>query len=441
MLLIFNSQPSNRADYIFHLIMGELLGIEHKVVSDPDQFGSFSGPKFSYGSEPLADEVFLQSAGLLSENGFSRGEPEMAGKEGSMVLFPVRHLASALPFDLFSASFYLVTRYEEYGSVTRDEHDRFLPENSIAYQMGCHGTPVVNRWALSWAEVLRERFPDLPGAGTKFTFLPTVDVDQAYAYRYKGGLRNMGGLVRDLLHGNIPDTVQRYRVLTGLERDPFDTYDYISAIHEKYRLRPVFFILLGDHGPNDKNISHTHPRLRELIQNLAKDHEVGIHPSYASFTSPERLKTEIERLAAIIGREVTCSRQHFLRFRLPQTFRDLMNLGIRNEFSMGYAQEPGFRAGICTPYFFFDLAVNKTTPLRIHPFTVMDGTLADYKKYTQWQAENAVLELLNEVKTVGGTFISIWHNESLSDQKRWHGWRGVYEKMAQMAMDEGSAMF
>lgn len=436
MLLIYIGRPSNRAKYIFHLIFHDLLGLDYDLVSNTDQFLAFQGPKLSYGSRPLADELFQQSSGLLFETGTDIGEPEVLEKDGSRLIFPVSHPASAFPFDLFSASFYFVTRYEEYTTGYRDQHGRFIPGQSIASRLGFLDNPVVNRWALELAEILRKRFPELTIPGDKFTFLPTIDIDSAYAYRYKGALRNLGGVARDISHGKLRDVRKRCMVLNGRERDPFDTYDYISTLHGKYQLQPVFFILLGNYGPNDKNLAFTNPRFRELIKRLAKDHEVGIHPSYASHALPVRLKTEIARLSEIIDREVTCSRQHFLRFTLPQTFRDLASLGIRHEFSMGYAQEPGFRAGICTPHLFFDLHENKTTHMMIHPFAVMDGTLTDYKNYTPLQATSMINDLLRKVKEVNGTFISIWHNESLSDQNRWRGWRTVYEYLVQEAVNK-----
>jgi hypothetical protein len=41
--------------------------------------------------------------------------------------------------------------------------------------------------------------------------------------------------------------------------------------------------------------------------------------------------------------------------------------------------------------------------------------------------------LIDQVKRVDGTFISLWHNDSLNDQKLWKGWRRIYEEMIQYA--------
>jgi len=96
------------------------------------------------------------------------------------------------------------------------------------------------------------------------------------------------------------------------------------------------------------------------------------------------------------------------------------------DYTMGYAAEPGFRAGICTPFYFYDLDYETETKLLVYPFTVMDGTLRDYKDVGIEEAKAIIQSLIYEVKAVNGTFISLWHNESLSDQGRWKGWREVY---------------
>ena len=100
---------------------------------------------------------------------------------------------------------------------------------------------------------------------------------------------------------------------------------------------------------------------------------------------------------------------------------------------MGFASQPGFRASICSTYKFYDLELDTETNLNIHPFTYMEGTLKDYMNISPEEAINVIKPLIEEVKAVNGTFIPIWHNESLSDLKRWAGWQKVYEEMIKLA--------
>jgi hypothetical protein len=140
-------------------------------------------------------------------------------------------------------------------------------------------------------------------------------------------------------------------------------------------------------------------------------------------------------LRSVLNKDISSSRQHFLRIVLPSTYRNLIEQDITDDYSMGYAALPGFRAGICTPFNFYDLDLEIETKLRIHPFAVMDGTLNDYLGLTPADAIDHIKALIKEVKKVDGTFISLWHNESLSDQKRWKGWKRVYEQLIKEAVE------
>ena len=158
----------------------------------------------------------------------------------------------------------------------------------------------------------------------------------------------------------------------GLQKDPFDTYDLQFELQKKYKLKPIYFILFAEYGFNDKNIPVENRVFQTLIKSLADYAEVGIHPSFNSNFSAKKLKDEIARLSKVLNREVTKSRQHFLKLQLPYTYRNLINLDITDDYTMGFAAQPGFRAGICSSFYFYDLDMDSETKLRVHPFT-LDG--------------------------------------------------------------------
>ena len=120
-------------------------------------------------------------------------------------------------------------------------------------------------------------------------------------------------------------------------------------------------------------------------------------------------------------------------FRVPDTFRGLIGAGITHDYSMGYANEPGFRAGTSVPFPYFDLLTNEPTNLIIHPITLMDVTLRDHLRLKPDQALQLIQNYIKVVRSAGGSFVSIWHNESLGDTGKWKGWRQVYEKMVESA--------
>jgi hypothetical protein len=283
-------------------------------------------------------------------------------------------------------------------------------------------------------DLLRARYPELVFPERKYRFISTIDIDNAWAYLQKGFMRTMGAFARSIVNFDIEEFMQRARVLAHMEKDPYDTYDFQFDLQKKYKFRSIYFFLLGEYGLNDKNVPPESRKFRSLIKSIADYAEAGIHPSYGSNKKPERLKKEVAELSRILKREVTRSRQHFLVLRLPETYRRLIELDITDDYTMGYALQVGFRASICTPFYFYDLDNEQATNLKIHPFAVMDATLKYYMKVPPQEAMNHILPLIKEVKAVHGDFVSLWHNESMSENKIWAGWRKVYEDMVDAAM-------
>jgi hypothetical protein len=100
---------------------------------------------------------------------------------------------------------------------------------------------------------------------------------------------------------------------------------------------------------------------------------------------------------------------------LPDTCRDLQKAGIQHDYSMQYPEMPGFRAGLCVPFPFFDLLENRETALILHPGCIMETTFRDDLHLNADQSIDWYLQLWQQVQQVGGQFIAIWHNDTLRD--------------------------
>ncbi|MCX6271971.1 MAG: polysaccharide deacetylase family protein [Bacteroidetes bacterium] len=408
MILILTSFPSRRLSYTLDIVLKDLLGFDYAVTNNETEFRT--------------DKIL-------------EIDPAVASYEGITTLFHSGEPEQLLPFDIFASVFYMLSRYEEYLPFEPDTFGRFPATASLAYKHQFLQKPVVNHWARMLGKALNKLYADLNPFTGRYRFQPTLDIDVAYAYQWKGILRNMGGFARSLSMGRLSDVRERARVLMGSQQDPYDTYSFQAALHGRHSLKPVFFVLFAQYSTYDKNLPVHHPQFKSLIQSLARQGKVGIHPSFASFTRPEHLKIETGRLSQVLGHPVRCSRQHFLLLSMPETYRRLISLGIEEDYTMGFASFPGFRAGICDPFPFYDLATEETTSLTLFPFTVMDGTLKDYMLLDPAQASAVIHTLIEEVKAVNGMFISLWHNESLSDSFRWAHWRQVYEKLVEEASE------
>lgn len=433
MLLILVPKITRRLRYIFRLMFGNLCGAETILTTNSQEFEAFQGAKFVYGSTPFDGSLWFESSKLLFETGVKSGEVHCIDYNGIKCLFSVYNPASALPYDPFAAAFFMVTRYEEYLPHTADQHGRFKATESLAFRYGFLMQPVVNIWMLHIKQLLSARYTDIGFRNHQYRFIPTYDIDQAWAYRHKGMIRNTAAIIRLACEGKYNLIDDRVKVLTGRRADPFDTYDIQFALQREFALKPVYFILFSGYSKYDRNITVSNQAFTRLIQLISDYAEVGIHPSYASNHEPELLQREIKALSAVLKKEITSGRQHYLKLHLPETYRNLDFAGIRNDFTMGFADQPGFRAGICTPYRFYDLDLEDETRLVVYPFSVMDGTLKDYMGLHPEVADEIVASLIDQVKKVNGTFISLWHNASLSNRDEWQGWKAVYYRLVAAA--------
>jgi len=433
LLLIYTHKITHRNKYVFNLVFKDILGIDFVLTEVEEELKHHQGAKLSYSNNPVGDELHFTARHLLFETGITEQNISTFDHRGSKVFFATGK-SSALPFDAFAAAFYLVSRYEEYLPHIRDEHDRFDAKDSLAFNNDFLQKPVVNIWAQWIKELISASYPQLFFPEKKFEYISTIDIDNAYAYREKGFTRSLGGYLKSLSQLNFKEIKERSRVLLRLQKDPYDTYDFQLEILKKYKFKSIYFFLLGDYGVNDKNLPVESKEFQSLMKMLADYAQVGIHPSYGSNKSKEQLKKEVVRLSKILHRDVTQSRQHFLKLTLPETYRNLIDLDIRDDYTMGYASQVGFRASICTPFNFYDLDMELETKLKVHSFAVMEGTLKYYMKVPPHDAMSKIKPLIDEVKAVNGVFISLWHNDSLNDRKLWAGWRKIYVEMIEYVM-------
>lgn len=436
MLLIHVPKLTNRLGYTLNVVFHHLLHADFSITTDEDTFLNHPDAKLCYGSKRLGDSLFIKSQGLLFETSIEEQEEHAECRDGQWILFPVYGRDLDMDFDPLAATFYMVTRYEEYLPHREDEHGRFCAEESVAYREGFLQEPVVDQWARMIKRLITDRYPGFSIPDATYRFVQTVDIDAAWSYLHKGVFRTVMGLGRDLLKRRDWEEVKRrIRVLRGKEADPFDTFDYI--IDTQPQKAPgshlLFFVLLADYDDYDKPASYLNPHMRELVQHLDDYAKMGIHPGYHSLEHPMGADAEIKRMEAIIHRTIVRARFHFLRLRLPRSYRILGHAGIKHDYTMGYADTAGFRAGISVQYPFYDLERDHETELLIHPFCVMDTTLKKYMALTPEEGLAKYKELIDSVRAVGGTYCCIIHNQNLTDLYGWKGWREVYEQMLEYA--------
>ena len=424
MLLIYTHKKTNRVKYIFKLIIGQILGLEYSITDNEEEYEAYEGPRFTYAHQKLKSGLFFSCLDLLFERGIEGQEITTLEFEGNPAFFQVYNIDSILPFDIFAASFYLVTRYEEYLPYVKDEHGRFQAKDSLAFQQGFLEKPLVNIWAQHIGEILTRHFPGLKVKERSFKFVPTIDINAAFAIRSKGLIRSVGGYIKDVGDLSFKNLIKRTRVIMGLLGDPIDTYAQQLELQKKYELQTIYFILFAEYGHNDKNISINNRKFQVLIKSLADYCRVGLHSSFSSIKDPDLLRIELERLSRVLNREITKIRQHFLVLNMPVTYRTMVNLDMHEDYSMGYVNQPGFRAGITDAFNFYDLDLDVETNLRIHPFSILN-----LDPLSEPSPMDKILQVVDEVKRVKGTLISMWSNEVLNQDIHAPYGLGFYERM------------
>ncbi|NOR86263.1 MAG: hypothetical protein GQ527_01500 [Bacteroidales bacterium] len=433
MINIYSHKNSKRLQYILKLIFNELMGVDFELTTSKDEYESFEGIKLHYTTRLIDDGLFIGSKNILFETDIRHQDIQFVDFMGVSCPYAVYLDEGVFPFDIFAASFYLISRYEEYLPHKKDIHKRFIAKESLAYQKKFLNLPIINIWVKEFTKRIEEKYPEFQAHPKKYSFTPTYDIDIAWSYKNKGLTRNIGGGLRDLFQLNFNGIKERINVLYGQKQDPYDTYEQQKLWQKQYQLKPIYFFLFGELGPFDKSISNLNSNLQNLVKDLRDIAQIGIHPSYESNDDNKRLKKEIDTLSETVHIDITRSRQHFLKLNLPTTYRNLINLDIKHDYTMGYASAVGFRASIASSFFFYDLDLDTETKLRIHPFAIMDGTLKDYLKVDAESAKEIISNIIETVKASDGHMISLWHNESLSNVGRWKGWLDVYEHLLKEA--------
>ena len=426
MLFVYSENITPRLSYIIDFFRKELFDVPIILSANVDEYQNAAGPKLNYsGREIIKDEFFIQSTPLLFETGVIPKQVDCFELNYHKAFFQT---GGDMPFDIFASTFYLLSRYEEYLPHEKDEYGRYSHKNSLAFREGFLHLPLVNIWIQEFKSALSSKFPLLLFRRKAFKCLLSYDIDMAYSFLHKGWLRTLNGFGRSIVRGKWNEVQNRISVLRGKDKDPFDCYEWLDALHLYCRLKPYYFFLVASsRGEFDKNTSIGERRFAKLIEYYANTSKVGIHPSWKSGDDLKLLKEELEWLEVITERKIEHSRQHYIRLSFPQTYRELIKVGISKEFSMGYGSINGFRASVCSSFNWYDLEREVKTDLVVYPFCFMDANSYFEEKLNPKEAYDELIRYYEIVKKMNGLFISVWHNYILGTDEQFRGWREMFE--------------
>ena len=418
---------TNRMRYTFDWLFLDQLGIEYQVFTEVPVRKDFllviGYGIIGTGFDLPAEKIFFEHDIVAQKIAFGAWE-ELP------VLFYNNEEHYTVPFDIFAAIFYLLSRYEEYLPHQTDKHNRYPAKESVLYKQQLLGRPIIDEWVKKFAEKLEEK-----GIVTKkksFQFLPTYDIDIAWKFKHKSLKQSIGSMFKDLVNFRFTAISERMQVLFFQKNDPYDTFDWISNLENRKIEKPIIFILAASENTAfDKNILPVKMPMKNLIKRLGKENFIGIHPSFYSDVQADKLIDEKILLEKTIQKPIQISRQHYIKNKIPTCYRQLIAADIKEDYSMGYGTDLGFRAGTSHSFYWFDLENNNTTNLKIHPFCFMDTTAHFELKLWPTEAFEQLNSIAKKVKNTNGKLITIFHNSSLGSDKQWRDWAAFYQSFYQ----------
>jgi hypothetical protein len=418
LIAIYSEIDSSRLNYALKTLFSP-VGVSFFMVKDKSEFDAFKGAKLIYSEETWDNHLHISRSDFFENDSIEKSDrfdfPFEVSDNG----------AFHFNFDVFAASFILLSRYEEEVVAARDAFGRFESKNSLLSKRNWLERPIIDEWRLVLLRAIQERFPFFEYTPTSRQVQLTVDVDSAYAYSHKGIYRTAGGFAKDLVKFQFGNLFRRTLVLLRLRADDYNTYDYIEALQQKAGFDLTYFFLLANFGAYDKNVPYSSKSLQTLIQSISKKHRVGIHPGVASHSDISILKEEIRRLQFLTEKKVTHARMHYLKMNGAETYSNLLQCEIENDYTMGFADVVGFKTGTALPHFWYDFKQEKETSLLLHPFVAMDATLNRYMKLSTEEAVVKLKELKQTCERLQVPFCLLWHNESFSECNEWKGWKEV----------------
>jgi hypothetical protein len=430
MLLVYTHKITPRLTYTFRHLCKRILDIDVSFTSKVEDFIAHGSLKMSYTKQPLSNEVFVRSHTLLFEQGLSDIDPNVQEWDDTKGFFAAGE-RSNLPYDIFAASFYLLSRYEEYLPHVNDAYGRFTASESLAKKEKFLDQPVVDIWAYKLKAILEERFTDFQFPKRKYTIAPIIDVPCAFLFKQKGLLRTIGGVFEDVFRLKFKQLYHRFSVLLGFQRDPYDTFNWIINRQKNSHFKFRVFFLIGSYSTFDKNISVNKKQFVSLIKSVADYCDVGLKASYLSLDDLEELKDEKQKLESILNTKLEAVRNSYSKLNLPKTYRNLVELEVRQDHTMGYTDEMGFRAGTCTPFQFYDLDYEVQTPLQINPYHCLDFVLLKHE--SQLDKRENLQRFIKTIQKVNGTFSPVFHNYSLAENERWKGFKELFNLVLESA--------
>ncbi len=356
--MIIISIPNNNTNerqYILDIIFNEFLGLEYSLES---------------GSQDYKIELENKKILTIKDTFFNKYPKDLEYLKIENIPSEIEEL------DIFAASFFMLTRWEEYVNKHRDIHGRFTASESLAFKQGFLDRPIVNEYIENLKCMLLKLDDSLIFKERKFQLYLTHDVDELYQWKnWKQVFRvTLGDVIKRRNLGLVLERVSEYFLVKREKiNDPFDTFDWLMDKSEAVGVKSRFYFMSGGVTQYDNRYKIDEPKSLELIQKIKKrGHIIGIHPSYNAFNDSKQFKKELDLLEKTVGEQITEGREHYLRFEVPTTWQVWEDNGMLVDSTCGYADKEGFRCGTGDEFSVFNILTREKLKLKERPLIYMD---------------------------------------------------------------------
>lgn len=429
--------------YIIEILIGEFLGLSFSIeVSDTSNYHLlFEGKEIVI--EDHFFNLFPKELGYLkveaipkkvtfAENRFTMEKdiPVLFGN-GKMI---VETNLITCGNDIFSGSFFMLTRWEEYANSARDLHNRFSAKDSLAYKFNFLNRPIVNEYVeMLWGMLIQLGYSEKRKV-QEYEFVLTHDVD--FLRFYKEPKQVIRKMVGDIIKRKSPlsasRTLSEYtQVKINKILDPFDTFSWIMDLSESVNLKSRFYFMSGGVTPFDNHYDINGANSLKLINEIkSRGHIIGFHPSFNAYIDADQWKKEKDLLERVVGYEVNEGRQHFLRFEAPNTWKIWEENSMKRDLTLSYADKEGFRCGVCYEFSVYDFLSRVKLKVKEMPLIVMEVSFRSYQHITPQEMYNKTKLLNDIVRKYNGKFVYLWHNSSFNIPE-WKSFQSVYKDVLQ----------
>ena len=214
-------------------------------------------------------------------------------------------------FDIFA-------RQEEYNSPLLDMHQRF--HSSLSRNRNVL-VPEVSKFLVE--NGLKPEYPE----DKKFAVCLTHDIDFVAFSRSE--------VIRQLISRQPQNALKMFLYNKNAKWNPRCNFGDIMTLEEKYGAKSSFYFMALDNESFDFNY-----KIEDLFPELGiigdKGWEVGLHGGYEAYDDLNKIRIEKKRLERVLGKKVSGYRNHYLRFKIPDTWELLNKAGFKYDTTLGY---------------------------------------------------------------------------------------------------------